>query len=84
MEDAVVRMILNTEDFTLDEIWQILSLAEQCEYRADTVGGVTYHQFDVSWGETISYGDEEVHVKAGLHRLLLDTHTSEWIEYEGP
>lgn len=75
---------LNSRDFTLDDIYHILDLVEDSEYTSDTVGGVTYHNFNVLTGETISYGDDEVFVIAGFHQLALDAHINEWIGYYPP
>lgn len=74
----------NTKDFTLDDIYHILDLAEDSEYTSDTVGGVTYHNFNVLAGEDVQYGEDEVFVEAGYHQLALDAYTSEWMGYYPP
>jgi hypothetical protein len=74
-------MELSTEDLTFEDIWSILSLVDEAEYRSDTIGGVEYHTFEVHWGTEINYGDDDVEVKAGIHQLLLDAHSREWIGY---
>lgn len=77
-------MTLSTEDFTLNDIWTILDLVEDSEYAWGNVGPVTYHNFNVLTGQTVSYGDDEVFVEAGFHQLALNAHTSEWIAYIPP
>lgn len=74
-------MELNTENFEYEDIWKILSLVEEAEYKADQVGGVWFHTFEVHVGEEIDYSGEMVRVDAGHHQLLLDSHTREWIGY---
>lgn len=77
-------MKLNSRDFTLNDIWTVLNLAEESDYTKDTVGGVTYHNFDVHYGADVQYGDETVFVEAGFHQLTLDAHTDEWMGYYPP
>jgi hypothetical protein len=74
-------MELNTKNFDLNDIWTILSLVDEDEYRYDKLGGVEYHTFEVGWGCEVEFGDETVTVEAGTHQLLLNEYSREWMGY---
>jgi hypothetical protein len=75
---------LNSEDFTLDDVYHILDMVEDSDYTYGTVGSITYHNFNVHAGETVSFGEDDVFVGAGFHQLALNAHTAEWIAYNPP
>jgi hypothetical protein len=75
-------MKLNSKDFEYEDIWTVLQLVDtENDYRCDTVGGVEYHSFEVHYGTEVEWGDETVEVAAGIHQLLLDAYSREWIGY---
>lgn len=73
---------LNGEDFELNDIYTLLQLADESEYRSDTLGGVRHEQYTVIGDQEVEWGDEVVTIKSGLHILTLDVYTAEWIGYE--
>jgi hypothetical protein len=74
-------MKLNSKDFALDDIWKILSLVEESEEHLVTVVDKTYYQFEVIGDAEVQWGDETVLVESGLHVLILDRFTAEWVRY---
>lgn len=75
------------EEFDYERIYRLLTLIDEDFVDFDKVvtGPVTYYNFTVYGTHDVPYSKDLIaHVKAGYHSIILDTHTDEWVAYQGP